>query len=79
VLATAGAGIGALAALPVLLGLAGLAAPFTGQSEWNGAADLAADLPPGLWLSLPALPLIAAAIGWLTAQGTVRRWLRRLP
>ncbi len=78
-LATAGAGIGAFAALPVLLGLAGLAAPFTGQSEWNGAADLAADLPSELWLSLPALPLTAAAIGWLTAQGTVRRWLRRLP
>ena len=27
---------------------------------------------------VPALPLAAAAIGWLTAQGTVRAWLRRL-
>ncbi len=82
-LATAGAAIGAIAALPVLLGLAGLAAPFTGQPErtaaWTGAGDLATALPPALWLSLPALPLVAAAIGWLTAQGTVRRWLRRLP
>ena len=74
-LATAGAGIGALAALPVLLGLAGLAAPFTGDSE----RTVAAVLPLELWLSLPALPLIAAAIGWLTAQRTVRGWLRRLP
>jgi len=78
-LASAGAGIGALVALPVLLGLAGLAAPFTGQPEWTGVADLATALPWALWLSLPALPVIAAAIGWLTAQGTVRRWLRRLP
>ena len=78
-LATAGAGFGALAALPVLLGLAGLAAPFTGQSELTGAGELAAALPPALWLSLPALPMVAAAIGWLTAQSTVRRWLRRLP
>lgn len=78
-LATAGAAIGALAALPVLLGLAMLAAPFTGQGEGNGAAEIAAALPPALWLSLPALPMIAAVIGWVTAQGTVRRWLRRLP
>jgi cell division transport system permease protein len=32
-----------------------------------------------LWLALPLLPLIAAAIGYLTAQATVRSWLRRLP
>ncbi len=80
-LATAGAGVGAVAALPVLLGLAGLAAPFTGEPErtvaWTGAVATA--LPLALWLSLPALPVVAAVIGWLTAQGTVRRWLRRLP
>ena len=63
----------------VLLGLAGLAAPFTGQPEGGGAAELAAALPLPLWLALPALPVIAAAIGWVTAQSTVRRWLRRLP
>jgi len=76
-LAAGGAGIGAAAAVPVLLGLAGLAAPFAGQPE--GTAGLAGALPLALWLSLPALPAAAAAIGWLTAQGTVRRWLRRLP
>lgn len=79
VLATVGAAIGAVAAGPVLLGLAGLAAPFTGQPEGGGAAELAAALPLPLWLALPALPVIAAAIGWVTAQSTVRRWLRRLP
>ncbi len=78
-LASSGAAVGALAALPVLLGLTGLAAPFTGQPERTGADGLATALPLELWLSLPALPIAAAAIGWLTAQGTVRRWLRRLP
>ena len=78
-LASAGAGIGAVAAVPVLLGLAGLALPFTGQPEGAGALGLANALPSALWLSLPALPVIAAVIGWMTAQGTVRRWLRRLP
>lgn len=78
-LAAAGAAMGATAAVPVLLGLAGLASPFTGQPEGGGAVELAHALPPALWLSLPALPAAAAAIGWLTAQGTVRRWLRRLP
>ena len=78
-LASCGAAIGALAALPVLLGLAGLAAPFTGQPEGIGVSELAAALPASLWLALPALPAIAALIGWLTTQGTVRRWLRRLP
>ena len=70
-LATAGAAGGALAALPVLLGLASLAAPFSGAG--------ASALPPRLWLALPCLPVVAAAIGWTVAQGTVRRWLRRLP
>jgi cell division transport system permease protein len=36
-------------------------------------------LPPELLIGLPALPVAAAVIGLLTAQGTVRRWLRRLP
>ncbi len=74
-LASFGAAAGALVALPVLLGLVTLAAPF-GRS--NGE-DLVAGLPLTLWLALPALPALAAAIGWVTAQGTVRRWLRRLP
>lgn len=85
-LAATGALIGALAALPVLLGLARLSAPFAAGSDANAAVDAAgaganilAALPPNLWVALPALPLAAAAIGFLTAQGTVRRWLQRLP
>jgi cell division transport system permease protein len=79
-LAAVGALLGALAALPVLLGLARLSAPFAGVPDADSAAANAlAALPPGLWIALPALPLAAAAIGFLTAQGTVRRWLRRLP
>ncbi len=84
-LAAIGAGLGALAAVPVLLVLARLAAPFggapadpeTGPAEpW---ADVLANLPTALWLTLPCLPAIAAAIGFITAQTAVRRWLRRLP
>jgi len=75
--ATTLAGFGALAglalAVPVLAELTRLAAPLTGQP----AAPQA--IPLEIWLGLPALPLAAAAIGWLTAHGTVRRWLRRLP
>ncbi len=78
-LATVGAAAGAVAALPVLLGMAGLAAPFSGQEVPDDFASLIAAMPETLWLGLPALPPVAAAIGWLTAQGTVRRWLRRLP
>jgi len=77
-LAALGGGVGALAATPVLLVLARLAAPFAGRPDPAGL-DLLASLPPALWLVLPGLPLAAATIGFLTAQGTVRRWLRRLP
>ncbi len=75
ILAASGACVGALAALPVLLGLAALAAPFTGIGD---PGTLIPTLPWPLWLSLPVLPLAAAAIGWVTAQATVHRWLRRL-
>jgi cell division transport system permease protein len=72
---------GALAALPVLLWLADLAAPFVGGQSFafpsSGLTNLA--LPRSLWLGLPALPVAAASIGWLTAQIAVRRWVRRLP
>ena len=82
-LAAAGGLLGALAALPVLLALARLVAPFaaaqpTPVADPSGLALLAV-LPGPLWLALPALPMATAAIGFLTAQGTVRRWLRRLP
>ena len=67
-------------ALPVLLTLASLAAPFAGAvAEAASPADVVAALPAALWLALPGLPAAAAAIGFLTAQATVRRWLRRLP
>ncbi len=83
-LAGVGGAVGALAALPVLLALANLAAPLAGATPRPGLSsgltpDLLTALPVRLWLALPGLPLIAAAIGCITAQITVRRWLRRLP
>lgn len=80
-LAATGAAGGALVALPILLTLARMAAPFVSDSR--GAGDTLQDalttLPAPLWLALPCLPAGAAAIGFVTAQGAVRRWLRRLP
>lgn len=70
-LAAVGGLVGTLAAVPLLAGLAQLAAPF--------ALVEGGSLPLSLLLRLVAVPLAAAGIGWLTAQGTVRRWLRRLP
>jgi cell division transport system permease protein len=85
VMAFGGAVLGSVLAVPVLLGLANLAAPFLATAGSPAAPDtvqpmtLFAALPPALWAGLAALPLIAATIGWLTAQGTVRSWLARLP
>jgi cell division transport system permease protein len=90
-LAAVGAACGAAAALPILLVLARMAAPFTGDAGTgdagtggSGAAgvtlrDALATLPAPLWLALPCLPASAAVIGFTTAQSAVRRWLRRLP
>jgi cell division transport system permease protein len=95
-LAAAGAACGAVAALPILLALVQIAAPFVGDAGTGsggpgsgdaGGAGVAGDtlrdalatLPVPLWLALPCLPVGAAAIGFTTAQGAVRRWLRRLP
>ncbi len=75
-LAAAGGLGGALAALPALVGMASLAAPFV--ADGSQAPDGLAALPPALWLVAPGLPAAAGAIGWVTAQITVRRWLRRL-
>jgi len=78
--AATGGTIGAMLALPMLLGLANLAAPFSGAASQEGSAtNPVAALPAALWLTLISLPAAAAAIGSLTAQATVRRWLRRLP
>ena len=82
-LAAVGAAGGALAALPILLTLARMAAPFVGEEQAAGAGDSMADvlgsLAAPLWLALPCLPLLAGAIGFAPAQSAVRRWLRRLP
>jgi cell division transport system permease protein len=75
-----GAVAGGLVALPILLLLANLAAPFGGKAvETTSVPDMLATLPPALWFALPSLPVIAAVIGYVTTQSTVRRWLRRLP
>jgi cell division transport system permease protein len=79
-LAACGGIAGAVLALPVLLTLAGLTAPFTGlEAPVQTPAGILAALPVAVWLALPVLPFVAAFIGFATAQGTVRRWLRRLP
>ena len=78
-LAAVGGAAGAIAALPVLIELAILAAPFAEGSLGGTAPGLLEAVPAALWLSLPGLPAVTAAIGFLTAQATVRRWLLRLP
>ncbi len=77
---------GLVVAAPVVVVLAALAAPFVGappaESGLPGMAELLATLqrlPPTLLWALPALPLSAAVIGYLAAQGAVRAWLRHLP
>jgi len=66
-LAATGALIGTTLALPVLFWLWYLAAPFGGGL-----------LPAAIWGVLPALPIIAALIGWGTTRLTVQGWLRGL-
>jgi cell division transport system permease protein len=79
-LAVCGALLGLLLAIPLLLGLATLTAPFSADQPPAGSVpDVLGTLPPLLWSLLPVLPLTAAAIGWLTAQATVRFWLAELP
>ena len=84
-LALLGGTAGAVAALPALLALAAVASPFllgaggSGVGDAGEAGDMAGFLPDALWFALLGLPPGAALIGWATAQGTVRTWLRRLP
>ncbi len=76
----AGAMLGLVPAVATLLALASLTLPFQpGLAPRTGVAALIETVPVALWALLPALPAAAAAIGWLTAQFTVRAWLRRLP
>jgi cell division transport system permease protein len=80
-LAASGAVAGSLGALPILLALAHMAAPFVGETGPAGdtLGRVLGTLPAPLWFALPCLPVSAAAIGYATAHGAVRRWLRRLP
>ncbi len=73
----AGAAAGVLGAVPILLVIASLTAPFASVHAAGGT--LAARLPAVLWASLPTLPFAAGCIGWVTAQLTVRAWLAALP
>lgn len=76
-LAAIGSVFGVLAALPALAVLSDLAAPWIASAREGGGEDGGlARLPWGLLLSLPP---IAFAVGWCTAQATVRGWLSRLP
>ncbi len=75
-LAFVGAALGVALTVPVLLALARLTAGFQPQPP---ASAFQASVPAGVWATLPALPVLAALIGWLTTQLTVRRWLWRLP
>jgi cell division transport system permease protein len=74
ILTVMGAAIGAGLAMPVVFWLAALATPFAGVLPHESAPSL----PLELWLALPGVALAAAAIGWVTAQFTVRGWLRGL-
>jgi cell division transport system permease protein len=76
-LVAAGALGGTLVAAPVLAGFADLAAPLLGRQPADSVLALPWQSLP--WAELALLPVLAAALGWLTAQATVRRWLRRLP
>lgn len=76
-LAFSGALCGTLLALPVLAWLAWLAAPFAGPLQQTSPGWF--NLSPLLLGLSPLLPGGAALIGWVTAQTTVRGWLRHLP
>ncbi len=78
-LALIGGVLGAALSALVLLGLAEMAAPFRlPPAAAPGAGTHLAIGSAALWLMLAALPALAALTGWLTAQATVRLWLRRL-
>lgn len=80
-LALVGGLIGVVVAIPVLVELAQLAAPFglaPPQQVAGQALSSLTLLAPSLWISLVLLPAAVAAIGWVTAQVTVLLWLRRM-
>lgn len=89
VLALAGGIAGTVLSVPLLLVLCRLGAPFAAGSASPASLadaepatwliDTLQRVPLPLWIALPLLPPVAATIGWMTAQATVRAWLRRLP
>ncbi|GAN53715.1 cell division protein FtsX [Tanticharoenia sakaeratensis] len=82
---------GTLFAWGMLLALARLAAPITEEPGPDVTSQGAAAamhvalswhdalLPPPLMWALSTLPVASALLAWVTAQGNVRLWLRRLP
>lgn len=72
---------------PLTTSLATTLAPFTHQATVPSTFPTTLDgwwttlriLPLSLLKELGALPVIAALLGWITAQGVVLVWLRRLP
>lgn len=70
-LAGVGGILGALLALPAIAGLAAIAAPITG-SQILGVEHLP-------WAQLGGVPVATWLIGRVTAEASVRSWLRRLP
>jgi cell division transport system permease protein len=89
VLALSGGIVGTVLSVPLLLLLCRLGAPlaagtaslpaFTDTRPATWLIDSLRRVPLPLWIALPLLPPVAATIGWMTAQATVRTWLRRLP
>jgi cell division transport system permease protein len=80
VLAAMGGAIGGLLALPAVFILTTLAAPLAGQAVIAPTSPAALVLVPlPLWLLPVILAVVAAIIGYVTIQVTLRRWLRRLP
>ena len=76
-LALGGGIVGVVVAVPAFFLLARLAQPFGAEAISEGLAALPwASLP---WADIALVPLVAGAIGWLTAQAVVRVWLVRLP
>jgi len=81
-LSIAGAVAGAVASSAVLLAIGSLARPLLAASgvDQAGAPDGGhlALVPLELWLMLVITPLLAGLVAFVTAQATVRLWLRRL-
>jgi cell division transport system permease protein len=77
VLAVCGGVVGVVVAVPAFFLLARLAQPFGAEVTAEGLAGLPWGSLP--WRDIATVPLIAGAIGWVTAQSVVRVWLARMP